>query len=159
MDLVLDGVKKSKKRIAQLVDAFSGDYDAVVLDCPPSISLVSENVFKAADLVAVPLIPTVLSLQSFEHLRGYFESHELGCERLAPFFSMVDRRKTLHRETLKLAAEHPETFLEPMIPYLSVVEKMGLKRSPLAAFDKSSAATEGFRELTGEIAGRIGILR
>lgn len=158
MDLVLDGVKRSKKRLAGVVDGFAGDYDLVILDCPPSISLVSENVFKAASLVVVPLIPTVLSLQSFEQLRDYYNKHSLDSRRLAPFFSMVDRRKTLHRETLKLAAEHPKTFMKPTIPYLSIVERMGLERAPLPSFDRRSRAANGYRELTREVANRLGLV-
>jgi len=157
MDLVLGGVKKSKKRLARIAAGFADDYDVVLFDCPPSMSLVSENVFKAADLVVVPLIPTVLSLHSFEQLRDYFEKHSLEPQSLAPFFSMVDRRKTLHKETLKLAAEHPHTFMDPSIPYLSTVERMGLERAPLPSFDRTSPAAQGFRELTTEIAARVGL--
>ncbi len=45
------------------------EYDYVFLDCPPSISLVSESVFEAADALLVPLIPATLSSRTFEQLR------------------------------------------------------------------------------------------
>ena len=38
------------------------EYDFIFLDCPPSISLVSESVFYAADALLVPVIPTILSI-------------------------------------------------------------------------------------------------
>ena len=47
------------------------DYDIVFLDCPPSISLVSENVLHAADTLLVPLIPATLSLRTFDQLTRF----------------------------------------------------------------------------------------
>jgi len=44
-------------------------YDALFLDCPPGISLLSENVLRAADAVVVPLLPTPLSVRMLEQLR------------------------------------------------------------------------------------------
>jgi len=41
-------------------------YDVVFLDCPPSISLLSENVFHAVDTLLVPMIPATLSVRTFE---------------------------------------------------------------------------------------------
>ena len=60
MDLALDGAKKPTSRLAAC-SRRSSDYDYVFLDCPPSISLVSESVFEAADALLVPLIPATLS--------------------------------------------------------------------------------------------------
>ena len=61
MDLELDDVKKRTSRLDQLMSAVDQDYDVVFLDCPPSVSLVSENVLRAADVLLVPLIPATLS--------------------------------------------------------------------------------------------------
>ncbi|MGH3230199.1 MAG: ParA family protein, partial [Streptosporangiaceae bacterium] len=60
MDLLLGDKdnKKPTRQIAQLLRPLAGEYDHVFLDCPPSISLVSENVMHAADVLLVPLIPT-----------------------------------------------------------------------------------------------------
>src|SRR5256885_12849552 len=57
LDLALDAVKKSTQRIGRLLDSVALDYDLAGLDCPPSVSLVSENVVRAADVVLVPVIP------------------------------------------------------------------------------------------------------
>ena len=66
MDLFLEHTKKPERRLHQLLEPLAGEYDYVFLDCPPSISLVSENVFYAADAVLVPTIPTPLSLRTFQ---------------------------------------------------------------------------------------------
>ena len=51
------------------------------LDCPPSISLVSENVFEAADALLVPLIPATLSSRTFEQLRDVVDGGDASCWR------------------------------------------------------------------------------
>ena len=50
-----------------------GDYDYTFLDCPPSISLVSESVFEAADALLVPIIPATLSSRTLEQLHSVLD--------------------------------------------------------------------------------------
>ena len=71
MDLELDDVKKRTGRLDQLISAVHQDYDVVFLDCPPSVSLVSENVLRAADVLLVPLIPATLSLRTYAQLTRF----------------------------------------------------------------------------------------
>jgi hypothetical protein len=47
MDLELDDAKKRTRRLDQLLSGVANDYDVAFLDCPPSVSLVSENVLRA----------------------------------------------------------------------------------------------------------------
>ena len=58
MDLYLEDMKKPTRRLRKLLKNLANEYDYVFLDCPPSISLVSENVFTAADALIIPTIPT-----------------------------------------------------------------------------------------------------
>ena len=64
MDLVLDSTRRPTSRLLRVLSPLEDDYDLVVLDCPPSISLVSESVFEAADALLIPLIPTTLSVRT-----------------------------------------------------------------------------------------------
>ena len=70
MDLALDDTKKPTRRLSKVLAPLAGDYDYVFLDCPPSISLVSESVFEAADALLVPLIPATLSSRTFAQLQA-----------------------------------------------------------------------------------------
>ena len=79
MDLALDAFKRPTRRLARVLDAARGEYDYVFLDCPPSISLVSESVFEAADALLVPIIPATLSSRTFEQLEELLE----GCSGAA----------------------------------------------------------------------------
>src|SRR4051794_32543719 len=68
LDLALDAVKHPTERLGRLLDSVSSAYDVVVLDCPPSVSLVSENVARAVDVLLVPVVPAALSVRTFEQV-------------------------------------------------------------------------------------------
>jgi chromosome partitioning protein len=151
MDLLLEDAKKPTKRLSRLLQPLSQEYDYIFLDCPPSISLVSENVFRAAHALLVPLIPTILSERTLDQLMDFLEGHGLlGSVRTMPFFSMVDRRKRLHLDLVENLPERYPEFLATSIPYASQVERMGLCRMPLPAYAPSSPATRSYLALWEE---------
>jgi cellulose biosynthesis protein BcsQ len=115
-DLVLDGAKKPERHLIRLLEPLETAYDLVVLDCPPSVSLLSEAIFHAADVLLVPVIPTTLSLRTLEQIEGFVAEKGPRGARLAPFFSMVDSRKNLHREIVAGAAGVSPLFLAATIP-------------------------------------------
>jgi len=155
MDIVLDQGKKPSRRLAKLLAPLGEEYDYAFLDCPPSISLVSEAVFGAADALLVPIIPTTLSLRTLEQIFAFREEEGLGKLAVLPFFSLVDRRKRLHRDILEsLPAERPE-LLRAHVPYASDVERMGVRRQPLAAYAPRSTATRAYESLWEEIVKRV----
>ncbi|MGE0486651.1 MAG: ParA family protein [Gammaproteobacteria bacterium] len=155
LDLELSDFKKSTLRLGKLVAEVADDYDLVFLDCAPSMSIVSENVFNMADVLLVPLIPTHLSLRAFDQLTRFRETH--GGAQLLPFFSMVDRRKRLHRELIvAFAREHPEV-LRSFVPYASAVEHMGEHRAPVNVYADSSSGGRAFRALWQALAERLDI--
>ena len=82
MDLALDGVKRPTQRLARVIAPLREEYDCIFLDCPPSISLVSESVFEAADALLVPLIPATLSSRTFEQLAALVPRRPAGARVL-----------------------------------------------------------------------------
>jgi chromosome partitioning protein len=148
LDLALDRAKKAD--LARVVEPLAGDYDLVVLDCAPSISLVSESVFEASDVLLVPLIPSTLSVRTFEQLRDFLGGRDRPA--VLAFLSMVDRRRKLHRE---LAATLRETFpgvAEASIPVASAVERMATRRAPLVASHPRSPAARAYAALWADVA-------
>lgn len=149
IDTVLDDLKHSKKKLKSLVNNLK-DYDVVILDCPPGISLLHENIFNAADWILMPNIPTTLSINSFETVMEYFKNNELDKNKLKCFFSMVDHRKNLHHEIIQQFYKD-KLFFKSYIPYLSDVEKMGINRQPVFEYANSSYAAQCFRDLWKEV--------
>lgn len=156
LDTTYDAQKKPRKRLAKAIHSLKTDYQYVFLDCPPNLSLVSENIFHAADRVLVPLVPTTLALRSFEQIVTFFDNQGLPLSKLLPFFSMVEKRKSLHREMMARISERFPGVLKIMIPYRSEVEKMGLARAPLAVAFPRSPATLAFRKLWEALQAVVG---
>ena len=159
MDLLLDSTGgrgagsggKSARKLSKLLTPLAAEYDAVFLDCPPSISLVSENVLHAADVIVVPLIPTTLSVRTLDQLTEFVAGFNGHRPDVLAFFSMVDRRKKLHNEiTEHLSSERAEVTVTA-IPYLSLVERMSVERAPVTVFAPRSAASRAYRALWAEI--------
>ena len=158
LDLVLDAAKKSTQRIARLLDPLEDDYDLAILDCPPGISLASENVLHAADVLLVPLIPTTLSVRTLEQLTEFAAELEYP-PALFPFFTMVDGRKRLHREVVDRLRAERKDLATSVIPALSVVEQMAVHRAPLPVFAPRSRVTRSYESLWEEVRARAGIRR
>jgi chromosome partitioning protein len=154
MDLALDGVKRPTERLARVIAPLREEYDCIFLDCPPSISLVSESVFEAADALLVPLIPATLSSRTFEQLEAIVRGGPL----VLAFFSMVDRRKRLHRDVMDSVREAGgASVLESVIPASVDVERMGAKRTVLAEFAARGRAAAAYEALWTEVRGRMGL--
>ena len=152
LDLILDGKKKPTERLQKLLAPLKHNYDLIFLDCPPTISLLSEAIFEAADVLLSPVIPTTLSQRTLEQLKAFLHDKKLKKLKLMPFFSMVDKRKKMHLDImLTLPVQHPE-ILATYIPYASDIERMGSERMPLAAFSKNSArSVQAYQALWQEI--------
>ena len=155
LDIILDDEKKSTSRLNKLIKPLKTQYDYIFLDCPPNISLLSECVFNAANTLISPVIPTTLSLRTLEQLQKFINKNNRETLQLMPFFSMVDRRKKLHREILESLPKSVPSFLNTAIPYASDVEQMGLERSALFSFSPKSRSAHAYRNLWEEIEERL----
>jgi chromosome partitioning protein len=154
LDLILDATKRPTQRLARLLRPLRTEYDLIVLDCPPSISLLSESVLHAADALLVPLIPTTLSVRTLDQLSDFISGFDGHKPTLLAFCSMIDRRKRLHREIAeRLPAERSDVAVT-VIPALSLIERMSVERAPIGAFAPRSAAARQYAALWAELTER-----
>ncbi|HET7017234.1 MAG TPA: AAA family ATPase [Streptosporangiaceae bacterium] len=154
LDLHLDGERKSATRLRTLLTPLRREYDLVVLDCPPSISLLSENVLHAADLLLVPLIPTTLSVRTLDQLTDFIAGFERRQPEILAFFSMLDRRKRLHREISEELPAKRDDVAAVAIPSLSAIEQMSVHRAPVSATAPRSQAARCYADLWCEARSR-----
>jgi len=155
-DIFLSRMKNSRSRLKKALKSVNNDYDVILLDCPPNISSLSESVFKASDHIVVPVIPSTLTVRTFEQLIDFFKSHQLSRKKLIPFFSMVQRQKKLHTDTMdQLNSRYKNTFLESTVPFSTDVEKMGIHRAPVATFAHSRPAAKAYHSLWNELQKKL----
>jgi cellulose biosynthesis protein BcsQ len=154
MDLALDGFKHPTRRLGRVLEPLESEYDYIFLDCPPSISLVSESVFEAADALLVPIIPATLSSRTFDQLAELTAGE--GGPQVFAFFSMVEVRKPLHRVVMaRVRALHHLTMLGAAIPASDDVEAMGEERDPVAAYAPGSIAALAYEALWWDLKRRL----
>jgi chromosome partitioning protein len=154
-DVHLSERKRPTERLLKMSRSLRELYQYLVLDCPPGISLLSENVLRAADAVVVPLLPTPLSVRMLLQLRDFVAASEWGDLKLLPFFSMVDRRKALHLEIIDATRKEFPEILATEIPYWSDIERMSQRRAPLCAYAPHSPAGAIYAALWQEIRSRM----
>jgi chromosome partitioning protein len=130
-----------RKRLARLLAGLETDYDRIILDCPPGLTETSEQVMRAADIILVPVIPSPLSRRALDDVVAHLDRTHGGHAPILPVFSMVDRRRALHR----IATEQEPDW--PVIPMASAIEQMAVHRAPLGSFAARTAAGDAFGAL------------
>jgi chromosome partitioning protein len=156
-DIFLSRMKNSRSRLKKALMELDSDYDVIILDCPPNISLLSENVFKTADKIVVPVIPTTLSVRTFEQLNDFFKENEYQRKKLLPFFSMVQKSKKLHKDTMLTLRKNYKSLLKNYIPFSSEIEKMGVYRAPVMTFAGKNSAAGAYSKIWHELEAKVKI--
>lgn len=148
MDAYLENLKSgSSKWLSNFFKPVKKKYDYVILDCPPNMSLYSENILRNSDMVLAPVVPTTLSVRTYEQMQEFCSQNKIDKKKIYPFFSMYEMRKSLHNEIIEeFTKAHKET-IEVVIPYKSEVEKMGLYQAPYTARYPASDITYLYKQL------------
>jgi cellulose biosynthesis protein BcsQ len=151
LDITFNRQRRRKQRLKLILDPLKKEYDLIILDTPPTINILAENIFNAADHLLVPLIPSTLSIRTQAQLLSFLKKNKYRSLGVHSFFSFVDGRKKMHRELATWARKNFDGVLKSPIPYLSHVEKMGIYREPVPAFAPSSPASKAYQDLWEEI--------
>jgi len=151
LDITFDRRKHRKQRLRIALKPFRQEYDLIILDSPPTINILAENIFNASDHVLVPLIPTTLSVRTHVQLLSFFRENGRNPDQVSAFFSMVDQRKKLHRQIMDSMQGQFNGIMQNWIPYISKIEQMGLYRKPVPVFAPRSRATKAYQSLWREL--------
>jgi cellulose biosynthesis protein BcsQ len=135
--------------------SLDAEYDTLIMDCPPGISLLSESVLRAADALIVPLLPTPLSVRMLEQLVEFIDAHEWADLKLMPLFSMVDRRKSLHHEVVEATRRQFKQVLATEVPYSSEIERITMRRAPLNSYAPGSEQGQVYQALWDEVKKKL----
>lgn len=156
-DIFLSRMKNSRSRLKKSLQAAGSDYDVVLLDCPPNISRLSENVFKTADKIIVPVIPTTLSARTLEQLYAFFDDNVYQKKKLLPFFSMVQLSKNLHKETMVTLRKNYKNLLKSYVPFSTDIERMGVHRAPVMTYAAKGTASNSYVNIWKDIEKKVKI--
>ena len=146
--------KKGPKTLKKLLDPLADHYRYIFIDAPPTASALALHLFATSDLLVVPLIPSPLSMRTFQTLKDWLAKQKKS-PKLAPFFNLVDKRKSIHRSISAQARIEDEIFCETIVPQAAIVEKMGLSQQPLSGFAPNHPLIRTYDRLFRECRSRL----
>ncbi len=93
-----------ESNISKLIEPIRNDYDYIIIDCPPSLGLLTLNAFAASDEVIIPIQPHFLAVKGLakiiEVVNGIKTTLNRKVEITGVFVVMFDKRKILHKDVL-----------------------------------------------------------
>lgn len=163
-DVTLCGIRGRETMLRRTLDRVASHYDLIILDCPPSLSLLSVNAIVAADGLIIPVVPDPVVAEALDTLLVTIErvrARMTSRGRIAGIvLSAVDPQRKHGREIAeRLRAEHRDHVFHTEIRYSTALIDAPAARKPVALFAPRSQSADGFRRLAGEVLQRLPSLR
>lgn len=147
MEHLLAEKKDSGYRLAKVLDGLAEDFDEIWIDTPPGLSLLGDNVLRAADLLLVPVVPTHLSERTWFQLKEHLKQEHIHPGQMAGFLTLVDRRRSKHREFIEQHQLDMPELWDIEIPYASIIEQMGETQTPVVFSHARHPAAQAYFRL------------
>ncbi|MEN0049507.1 MAG: AAA family ATPase [Bacteroidota bacterium] len=151
LDVSLHEMEASRKSFKKFLAHLKNNFDYIFIDCPPNLGLSAENVFHAANFVLIPTIPSPLSEHSLDQVASFFNEKDYDGRKLVPFFTLVDKRRKTHLETINRFKKKKRKIMRAFIPYSATIEKMSTEKAPVNHFSTRSKAASSYRNLWQEL--------
>lgn len=141
--------------LRKLIKPVGADASHLIFDCPPTLSPSIEYLLTGVDLVLVPIIPSPLSIRAAQQVVDFFEGKKRAPTQIVGFFSQVDLRRNIHKETLANARKMPFPMLKTWVPTDSAAEQMSERRAPLVSYARFGRAAGSYRKMWREVNRRL----
>lgn len=144
-------------KLAQALKGVIERFEMIVIDCPPSLGLLTINGLAAANRVIVPVKPGRFAIQGLSQLAGVVESLRLrrintGLRILGFFYNESQPRTQLFKSLDQLLIENYGPFLmDTSIPANIRLNEAQVVGEPVTIYDNRSKGAEAYRELTKEV--------
>ncbi len=148
-----------KLALAPVVD--SGRFDLIVIDCPPSLGVLTLNAFAAVESLLVPLQCEYYALEGVSMIHrvlGQLRDTGVnpGLELLGVVMTMFDGRTKLSQQVVGEVREHfGASVFESVIPRTTRLAEAPSHGQPIIYYDKYSAGASAYEVLAQEVAGRL----
>jgi chromosome partitioning protein len=148
-----------EQRLSRALDTVSDRYAVVIVDCPPSLGLLTLNALNAADEVLVPVQCEYLALEGLGQLTGTLEAVRRNLNpRLhlgGLLLTMFDSRTNLSQQVAEEVRRHfPATF-DTVIPRSVRVSEAPSHGLPISLYAGSSPAAKAYAAFGGEVVARL----
>ncbi|AEI37147.1 ParA family protein [Zymomonas mobilis] len=152
LDAILLKLDK-RKRLKKILHFLAKDYDRIIMDCPPMVGALSDQLAEAVSLIVVPVPPDPLAYRSYQEIVSYFSEKSQMTFALMPVFNMVDKRRITHKQAMEREKDWP------VIPRTCLFEKMAQHRRPITTYAPRSSASLGLADLWLTVERRLMTLK
>ena len=160
-EIELIGVDKKEFILKNEIDWVKDRYDYIIIDCPPSLSLLTVNAMTTADSVLVPIQCEYYALEGLSQL---IHTVNLVKERLNPnlemegvVFTMYDSRTNLSAQVVENVKSHlNQKVYRTVIPRNIRLAEAPSYGQPINIYDPKSAGAESYLALAEEVIDRKG---
>lgn len=158
-EIELIGVERKEFILRREVEWVKESYDYIIIDCPPSLNLLTLNAMTTADSVLVPIQCEYYALEGLSQL---IHTINLVKERLNPdldmegvVFTMYDSRTNLSTQVVENVKNHlNQRVFDTVIPRNIRLAEAPSYGMPINKYDPKSAGAEAYMQLADEIIGR-----
>ena len=159
-EIELIGVERKEYILKNEVDYIKEDYDFIIIDCPPSLNMLTINSMTTADSVLVPIQCEYYALEGLSQL---IHTVNLVKERLNPelemegvVFTMYDSRTNLSTQVVENVKQHlSQKIYSTLIPRNIRLAEAPSHGVPINLYDAKSAGAEAYLQLADEIIQNI----
>jgi chromosome partitioning protein len=149
-------------RLKKVLSVTQEEYDYCLVDCPPSLSLLTVNALTASDFVVIPCDSSKYALTGMGNLIRKYNEIKEGCNPklaiLGILNTKVDGRYTTAKTSREKLAEYfGDLLFETFIPQNASVEKSQYESLSLLNYDKHSPAFKAYEAFTKELVSRVEI--
>jgi len=151
------GVTERECCLKDALNEIKNDYDYVVIDCPPAVSLLTFNALRAADEVIVPVETGYFALHG---LSRQLETLSILCRRCSQHVdvrvlaSMYDIRTKMAREILaELRSHFSEKMFNTVVSFNTKIKEASSFGQPISEYDPASKGQKDFHSLAEEVLG------
>lgn len=159
VEMNLKNIRGRENVLSKRLQEVRNLYEYIIIDSPPSMSLLTLNGLIAADYHIVPVVPVVLSLQGLVHFLKAVEriKEGLGIElpRLGILLTKVDYRVKVTTEIIEMIREHySDTFKTEIRTNIRLAESPSFGET-IFQYDDRSTGAESYKKLTNEVLRKI----
>lgn len=160
-EIEMIGIEQKEFVLKKEIDKIRDQYDFVIIDCPPSLNMLTVNAMTTADTVLVPIQCEYYALEGLSQL---IHTINLVKQRLNPVlelegvvFTMYDARTNLSLQVVEnVKSSLKNTVYKTIIPRNVRLAEAPSHGMPITLYDTRSAGAESYRLLAEEVIGRNG---
>lgn len=160
-EIELVDVEQRERAMRRALEPLRSSYDFILIDCPPSLGLLTVNMLAAADAVLIPLQCEYFALEGLSQLLNTIHLVQRSInERLTVdgvILTMYDARLNLSRQVAAEARNHfGEKVFESVIPRNVRLAEAPSFGKPIILYDVSSVGAIAYIQLAKEVIARLG---